>query len=431
MVNENAHGPSGPSGLMYLASMLRNEHDIQIIDAFNLYLSDEDILQKIYNFQPQVVGLSALFLSQVTPTLQIAKRIKDSMGRVKVVLGGNSITFLAERLKKLEYIDAIILHEGEISFKEYIRRLERGESLSGIPGSIIKEKGEIIENRNYKFIDNLDKLPFPSRDLLSDPLAYSKSVVTGRGCPFNCMYCSTKKMWGRYRRRSAQNIVEEIKEITQKFNSNVITFSDDNFTAYGYHSTKQIYDLLIENKIALNLGLSARIDLVNDRLLELLAKMGVTKIFFGVESGSERVLKILGRNYSTREVIDKVDRCVKLGIIPVCSFMFGFPFETIEDIKKTFDLMERVNTCYVQCHILALLPGTEIYKKAELFGLKLIEDFDFLNVNFDNQALFFTPYLSREKLMELYTEGESICQQKFMRRWMYKKRLNEKMKQRI
>ena len=226
-------------------------------------------------------------------------------------------------------------------------------------------------------------------------------------------------------------MIEEIKETIQRFNPDTISFCDDNFVARGYRGIKQMRDLLIRDKIALKLGLSARIDLVNDRVLELLAEMGVTTIFLGVESGSERVLKMLKRNYSAREVVDKVDRCVKLGIIPVCSFMLGFPFETIEDIKKTFDLMERVNTCYVQCHILALLPGTEIYEKAESLGLKLIENFDPLNVNFDNQALFSTPYLSREKLMELYIEGEAICQEKFMRKWMYEKRLKKKTKQRI
>jgi len=248
---------------------------------------------------------------------------------------------------------------------------------------------------------------------------YNKSIITSRGCPYNCIYCSSSALWGRkWRKRSAENIFQEILYLKENYSiKDFLRIVDDNFLVDRDRFVKLI-KLLETNNCIMPMGFSTRLEQVDDEILSICQKAKVKKIFFGIESGSNRVLKHLQRNYTQKEILEKIDLCVKHGILPVASFMIGIPFEDISDVRETFYVMRNLNTCYQQIHIFTPFIGTDVYKNPSDYGIKL--DFDKLpDLSIDNEPVIETKYLNKNKIYDLYLEGLAIVQEKYGEAWKF------------
>jgi len=370
-----------PLGLGYLASVLRKEgFKVKIIDDAVEKFGLNKFLNKVKN--AFIIGITS-----TTPTfnaaLKYAQKIKSRFPEVFVVLGGVHVTFMPYDALKHEFVDAVCIGEGEYTLKEIAERIERGETLEGIKGLIYKEGGKIIDNGKREPIQDLDSLPFPAYDLM--PLdKYTVlgrklehfPIISSRGCPFGCRYCSSSLFMGRkFRARSAKNVVDEVEWLVNEFKAQYVAFSDDTFTL-NRKRVEEICREIINRGIEVEWSCSSRVDTINRSLLEKMKRAGCSAIYYGVESASPAIL----RYYRKKINLDKVKRAVKLtkdlGIITICSFIIGSPYETKEDMKATLKFALKLDPDYAQFSILTPYPGTEIYEEAKEKGLLLSTNFD-------------------------------------------------------
>ena len=369
-----------PLGLAYLAASLREAgFKVKIIDNIVEKLSFEELLKKIRN--ATIVGITS-----TTPTfnaaLKYAKKIKEALPNVFVILGGVHVTFKPfEALKN--YVDAICVGEGEETIIEVAERIEAGKSLKGVRGTIYREGDRIIKNPPRKFIEDLDSLPFPAYDLL--PLEkYSVlgnklrhfPIITSRGCPFGCRYCSSSLFIGKkFRARSPKNVVDEIEWLVSEFGARNIAFADDTFT-FSRKRVEAICDEIIRRGIEVSWSCSSRVDTINEELLKKMKKAGCKAIYFGVESANQKILDYYRKRIDLKKVFRAIRLAKKYGIMTICSFIIGAPNETKEDMKNTLKLALKLDPDYAQFSILTPYPGTEIYEEAKRKGLLITENYD-------------------------------------------------------
>ncbi len=370
-----------PLGLGYLASVLRKEgFKVKIIDDAVEKLGLNKLLNKVKN--ALIVGITS-----TTPTfnaaLKYAQKIKNRFPEIFVVLGGVHVTFMPYDALKHEFVDAVCAGEGEYTLREVAERVERGKTLEGVKGLIYKEDGKIIDNGKREPIRDLDSLPFPAYDLMPldryTVLGHRMEhfpMISSRGCPFGCRYCSSSLFMGRkFRARSAENVVDEVEWLVNEFKAQYIAFSDDTFTL-NRKRVEEICRELINRGIEVEWSCSSRVDTINRSILEKMKRAGCSAIYYGVESASPAIL----RYYRKKINLDMVEKAVKLtkefGIMTICSFIIGSPYETKEDMKATLRFALKLDPDYAQFSILTPYPGTEIYEEAKEKGLLLSTNFD-------------------------------------------------------
>ncbi|UCE19456.1 MAG: B12-binding domain-containing radical SAM protein [Gemmatimonadota bacterium] len=397
---------SPPTGILYLASAIQDNFETAVIDSQFYDVSSEKIAERILSLYPDVVGLSVNYHFFLRNAKKIAQNVKKIEPNITIVFGGSFATFLADELIKETFIDIVVLKEGEVSFGLCLKRLERKTSLRDIPGIVFKENSRTHRNEFSSYINNLDSVSFPDYSFLENPEQYLAKIVSSRGCNFNCIYCTTPTMWKKWRARTPSNIIEEIKDKVRRFNIDSFHFADDNFCV----DKKRMYEIMhrIEKEnLGIRLGFSSRIELVDDDMLEQCAKANFKTIFFGVESGSERILNHLRRRYSVSDIEKTIDKAIECGILPFVSFMIGMPWETADDIEQTFRLMQRINTPAIGLHVFTPYPGTEVYNHPEKYGITV--EVHHPEDTIGETVLHRTRHLRSEDLRKMWIEGLGIA----------------------
>jgi radical SAM superfamily enzyme YgiQ (UPF0313 family) len=347
-------------------------------------LSKDQAVKEIEKMQPGIIGISSMSFTFLY-TLELAKKIKQKMD-VSIVFGGNHVSIYPREVISHSCIDIVVIGEGELTFLELVKVLENKkpvqvcEGLRKVNGIIFKSGGRTITTEPRKFIGNLDDLPYPAVDLLKLERYYGcnhsrpyMTVITSRGCPYQCSFCS-KQPWGlSFRKHSAERIVDEIEYYVKRLGIKAIDFFDDTLTS-DQNRIAQIINLVKKRKIKFEFGLLTRADLVSQKLLVGLREIGCRIISFGVESGVPRILKILNKEISIAKVKDAFRWANKAGISTVGFFMVGNPSETREEIKQTIKLVKELNADYVKANILIPYPGSKLYEGMLKEG-RLNEDF--------------------------------------------------------
>ena len=308
-------------------------------------------------------------------------------------------------------VDFAVRGEGENTMLQLCRALVDGEScLEEIDGLSFRNGNGPVHNRDRDLIRNLDDLPFPLRTDLVFPELFSIPdlgvVITSRGCPFECTFCSAKSMWTRkVRFRSAGNIIEELKQIIHGHHLKEFFFWDDSFTA----NRKRIMDLcrgIMDENLAISWGCTTRIDLIDDELLGLMKKAGCSQMDVGIESGSEPILKKIKKGINLKQVHRGLELINNNNIFPTAFFMIGFPEETDQDIQQTFHLMNSIDAT-LTFSVFTPYPGTELYQEMERNGMVSgIEDWSALSHQSPNN--FFTRHMDRQRFAERVEEGSRI-----------------------
>lgn len=365
--------PQPPGGLISIASVLEdNDHIVRIIDAPALRLSEREIVGLVDAFRPRVVGITS-----VTPTFNCAVSLSRSLKSVSsdffIVFGGPHVSVLPEdTLKNNPSVDAVVIGEGEYSFLGLVECLDEGRDFRSIPG-IATRSGDgrkIVVNRNSGFVD-LDKLPMPSYHLL--PIEIYRpypphgrklpfmSVLTSRGCPYRCVYCSKSIFGSVYRYKSVDGVIEEIKHLIDNFGIREIMFYDDSFTI-----NRERIILLCEEFVRMGLDIpwscETRVNLVDKELLAHMKNAGCYMISYGVESGSQDILNTLCKDITLEQIKNAFGLTHDAGIKTVGYFILGSPGESVETIRKTISFSKDLDPDFAQFSLAVPYPGTKMYE---------------------------------------------------------------------
>ena len=328
-----------------------------------------EVRETIERFFPDIIGITML-----TGTYKSAENIgriaKELNNDIEVVVGGTHPTVLPSKTIKNEYFDYVVRGEGEYPFLDLVNGV-RIEDIKGL--TFINKRGEIVNNPDRNFIEDLDSFPFPSRDIYLNDTHYMDYgyIMTGRGCPFECTFCASKKVWkGPVRFRSPENVVEEVKHVHNKYGTKFFYFVDDTFTLNKKRANK-ICKLLIECNLDISWICDTRVDTIDEELLRVMKESGCVRVKIGVESGSERILKKVKKKITKKQIKDSVAFIKKVGIDLTIYLMIGFPTETQEEMRETLDFARELDPTYYSLSILAPYPGTEIYDDVIRSGVKL------------------------------------------------------------
>ncbi|HHI00428.1 MAG TPA: B12-binding domain-containing radical SAM protein [Thermococcus litoralis] len=373
-------GTTGPPlGLAYLVSMVRDAHDVRIVDSLAEDYNYGDVERIIKKYDPDVVGITST-TSMIPDAYAIAKIAKRYNENVKIVMGGPHVTFLPERtFQECPYIDFIVRGEGELTFRELIDSLERDRDPSNILGLSINLRDKVRNNPPRPLIKDIDTIPMPSYDLLPMEKYQANgvrfgTVMTSRGWPFNCAFCSSSLQFGkRWRGHSDSRVIEELKHLHEKYRICEIEFLDDTFTL-NKHRAIRIARRIVKEGLDISWLASSRVDTFTEEVAEAMKKSGCHTIYFGIESGSRKTLNFIGKGITPEQLISAVKKAKKHKLRALGSFVIGFPEETKEDIKKTIKFSKKVGVDFAQFTIATPYPGTRLWKYAS--AKKLILTFD-------------------------------------------------------
>ncbi len=360
-----------PLSLMYLASALEE-------DSFKVRIHDDDLLQKGYykfadlasRLDPRIIGVTAT-TSTIGTTLNYLQIIKKKLPDVLTVIGGPHPTFMPQKTLESGVVDVVVQGEGEVTLKE----LAGNPDLSMVRGITYQDHGRLRMNPPRPLIKDLDGLPFPARHLVPfESYGASCGVITSRGCVYNCGYCSSSLIMGKkFRSRSPQNVVDELEELVDQYGVRDLAFMDDTFLL----NKKRAGDIARQIKsrgLDVSFVASSRVDSVNQDLLFKLKEAGMNTLYYGVESGSQRVLDLMKKGITLKQAESAVKSAKKAGLKVLTSFILGYPGETREDLDKTIDFSIKLDPDYSQYSILTPFPGTPIYQDLKERGLIDTED---------------------------------------------------------
>lgn len=362
--------------------------------------------------------------------IRVAQRIKEIKPDIPVVFGGPQADISAkETISRIPWVDYCCSGEGETTVVPLFRGLLNKEDVSDIRGLTFRDKeGKVASNPRPDLLSNLDELPFPDYSFLPEglrniPREKKKGVAVdvGRGCPFNCAYCSTSVFWKRrFRLKSPERIVAEVKRIEREFGLVKCMFDHDLFTA----NKAKVYEfcrILKESNFSGVWSCSSRADTIDKELIEEMISAGLESIYLGVETGSERMQKLTRKNLNLEKAFEIIKFLLEKKVRVTASFIYGFPGETEEDVEMTLQYAYRLfklNLTTFQLHLCAIFPGTEYYNEYKdqlVFSEKIsniVGDFgvcenrDFIQ---ENQELFPFYYEYRSELRDKFYGLENVA----------------------
>ncbi|MFH2138238.1 MAG: radical SAM protein [Candidatus Omnitrophota bacterium] len=384
--------PYFPLGLGYIAAALKkNNYDCRILISSD----GDDFLNKVMvsvrEFDPLFIGFTSM-TTNYPNAVELAKEIKKVFS-LPIVIGGIHVSaFREEILKQTDVFDYVVYGEGEDTIVELACNLNDPMANFGeINGLIWKSSsGQIVVNPPRRLENDLDKIPFPARELVDlDKFSThshiaggrSATIMTSRGCPYQCVFCSAHNVHGhKYREHSVDYVISEIEELVNKYNVTYVFIEDDTFTV-NKKRVERICKRLSDKKLNLKFGCFSRVDIMDLSMARLLKKAGCINVIFGIESGDEEVLKKMKKHISLVQAKEAIQVCEKIGIKTFASFVIGFPFDTKETIKKTIDFALELNSTLVAFNPLVPFPGSEIFNDAKHLP-KHIEDWkSYITVN--------------------------------------------------
>lgn len=353
-----------PGGLLSLAACLEKENfPVKLLDLIAEEMDEKTLIKYIKKDNPFFIGITSCS-PQIKGATALARLIKRYFPKIIIGIGGPHPSAYYENLKKIPFFDLILVGEGEITLPKILKDLD----------DKISKKSSYV---NKKYVDkvyfgeevkNLDELPFMARHLLKKDL-YSlgiykrfSTIHSGRGCPFKCVFCSSPIERRRfYRGRSVESVVKEIEYCVKTLKSEFILFTDDTFTA-NRERTIGICNEIIKKKLKFKFCCETRVELVDEELIVLLKKAGLTEIQFGVESGSERIRKeVIHKNFSKIHLKNALALSRKHGLYSIAFIMMGFPTETKKDLLATSNLCIKLPINIIGIHFTVIMPGSDLY----------------------------------------------------------------------
>lgn len=437
-----------PFGIAYLAGFLLSKgEDVEVIDALSeginnvqkfkgktrIGLSDEEIKKRIIDFNPDVVGITSMFTAFSYDAHALAALIKKINPKIRVVLGGTHVSIMPELSIKDKNVDIVVRGEGEVTFWEIIRAIRKGRDYTDIPGTAVKKKNRVVINPLRPYIPNLDILPFPAYDLLPMEIYFNAAknspyitssqlcgIISSRGCPGDCTYCSIHSVWGHsWRGRGAKNVVDEMEFLIKRYGVKEFSFLDDSVACLNTRMG-EICKEIIRRKLQIKWSTPNGIShwTLNERLLDKMKASGCYRITFGIESGNLCTREFIGwkKNFSLEQAKRITKYANKIGLWTISTFILGFPYEDRHSIEETINFAIESDTDFAAFFLLMPFPGTKVY---EIFKKEKLLNFDrLLDPTVKNRAAQFaklgaalaqkgcrTKYFSQQELQMFLSEA--------------------------
>lgn len=416
-----------PLGFLYMAGHLeRNGFNVKILDCplhykkrriidedtVKIGIFPEDIKKTVKDFNPDIVGISCAYSAYESDSFEIIDLVrqteKEINKKILIVVGGAHVSANPRYVLRNKKIDLSVIGEGEETMLEIAQRYSKGKALKKIKGTALREKGKIKLNKPRQFIQNLDDFK-PAWHIINMNLylqhpdnsavtlrAPSVDIITSRGCPANCVFCSIHTVWGRnWRSRSIKNVVDEIEFLIKKYGVRQFRFQDDNLT-FDKKRIVGICDEIIKRKIDVKWDTPNGVAIwtLDEEILKKMRQAGCYRITFGIESGCKKSQRYVRKVIDTEKIISLINFCHKIRIWVCATFIIGFPYETNRDIEETknFILNSRINFPFI--YIAQPYPGTDMYddfKKENLLqdikATSNINESKYNTLHFSNEQL--------------------------------------------
>ena len=370
-----------PQGLCHLAAMIdESKYSISIIDAQALYMGVEDTIKQLTALKPSVIGIMTFTVSMDT-VAKIYDAILEQLPGVHIILGGSHVTACPEEtFQRYPQFRVAGLNEGEETFAELVDCLMRNGDIESVKGIIYRSpNGDVRRTAARPYIKDLDTLPTPRWDLLPflpDYYRPSKmtyralpavAIVTSRGCPYDCVFCDRSVFGRRWRAHGVETILHWIDILTTKYGIRDINFQDDHFMV---NRTRLISICEGIRSRHPNLIWSAigRADAVEQESVRMMKESGCWQIAFGIESGSQQILDVLGKDETIEQMEEAVRIVKEAGITVKGLFMVGCPTETAETLQQTEDFIRRLDLDFVSMSAFTPIPNTEIFQRWQDYG---------------------------------------------------------------
>ncbi|MEM7819949.1 MAG: radical SAM protein [Candidatus Aenigmatarchaeota archaeon] len=418
-----------PTGLLYIAASLEKAgYEVYVLDALIEDYKNEKIIGE-YKFigldfkeiakrvsKSEIIGITGMSLWKDS-IFYLISEIKKLNKKCKIIVGGPYASWHPEECLK-KGADFVVIGEGEITILELIKSIEKKIDKKNILGIAYKYKNKIIINKKRPFLQNLDEIPFPARHLIpmekyfeaAKIYKYSRSqsksnrtvsIITSRGCPFNCIFCSAFILSGKiWRFRSAENVVDEITECIKKYSVTDIYFEDENMSL-NKERMEKICDMIIEKNlnITLHAPQGLRADTLDKNILIKMKKAGFKSITIAPETGSQRVMdEIIDKKIKLTKIEEVVKNCKEIGIKVACFFVIGMPGETKEEIEQTLRYahkLRKIGAYHCTVRNAMPIPGTRMYKIAKEKGYLLKDGIELENLMYSTKKhLMKTEYWS-------------------------------------
>lgn len=377
--------PTIPLGLLYLVSFLKQKNiEVSFYDALaddsnrmvkigkgkRFGASSKRIIEKINKFKPDIVGIGTMFTAYFEDSLSVAKIVKNINKHILVIFGGSHVSVDPEEvLRQSGDVDIAVYGEGE----ETLYEIAKGMDIEKIDGIAYRKGGKIFKNNARQLIKNLDDIPFPAWDEL-DISKYSLEssfnmrkpvfpLVTSRGCPGHCLYCSVNSVWQhRWRGRSVENILEEIEMLQKKYGVKEFAFQDDSLSVDKIRF-ESLCDEIIKRKLDIKWTTPNGIAhwTLDKKLIKKMKMAGCYRITFGIESGDRNLRKWVGKPYNLDQAKELLEYANSLGMWTLSTNIIGFPFETEKQLKKTLKFAIESDVDLALFFRLGPRPGTPIY----------------------------------------------------------------------
>ncbi|MBL7197455.1 MAG: B12-binding domain-containing radical SAM protein [Candidatus Omnitrophica bacterium] len=350
-------GPLPPLELLYIASMIMktfgDKYELKILDTGIGNLSLEEIKKELEDFVPQIICLNAL-IWEADLVHKVAALSKKLNKDIIILIQGQLASLAKEYLLQDKNIDCVVIGEGEITIVELLKNLEKNKDLSEVEGIVYRSEGRVASTNPRAYIENLDEITISSSTWnLIDIKEYAEysnwngslkerfyiPILTSRGCPFDCTFCCVRNIYGkRYRVRSPENVLSEIKFLHEKYHVKEIHIFDAVFN-YDVERAKKICLLIINSGMNLSLAFpyGVRADVMTEELITLLREAGTYKLVYGIETATPRLQKMIMKNLDLEQVKDIVRKTARTGIIVGGYFMLGFPSETYDEMMQTIN----------------------------------------------------------------------------------------------
>jgi len=400
-----------PLGVAYLAAFLEREgYNVKVYDESP---NSQPLRNFLEEFKPDIVGISCM-TSTYEKSRQFAKEVKKYNSQISVVFGGIHPTSTSEQTLKDEFVDFVIVGEGELTFSDLLKELKGGKHFSGLKGLAFKKDGKIIINERRELIQDLDSIAMPARHLFDMEYYVQRwnwprghwlktaNMMSSRGCPYSCIFCASKVMFGQtFRASSVKRTVDEVEHLVKDYGFECVSFSDDTFAVDKQRAIEIAREIKRRNLNVLT-RYQLRANTCDEDLIIELKQAGCIQVDIGVESGSDRVLKILEKGITSEQIRKAFSVLKKHGVKSSATFIIGIPGETMEDIDMSRKLAEEINSDYTQFFILTPYPGTPLYNFAKENNLFLnCQSFDDFRHGGTELAPMLKVNFAPEQLIEL------------------------------
>ena len=402
---------TAPLGIATLSSILKlHGYEVKMIDMLADTTSAEDMKYVIKQYQPDIIGISASYTESINTTYKITKFLKK-ISNAALIAGGVHVTFRPEEAINNGF-DYVIQNEGESTFVELLEYLKADSNcFNDIKGLVYKRDGEIIRNEKRDFITNLDVIPFP--DLLSlnlpqyvTPLA----IITSRGCPGDCIYCSSRAMSGKkYRMRSAESVFSEVfyfSSIILRDNrllKSYLAIYDDTFTVNRNRLLKFCKYMIDSGLNVIPWKCESRIDIIDEEIIKFMKEAGCFALHVGIESADQNIVNSLNKHINLDKVELVLSLLKKYQIKPLCSFIIGNHSDTLDTLSRTKEFIKYIVKEYgaqVATSPNTPLPGTKLFENSNYYNININtnnwDDFSLMKV------IISTKNLSSQDIRDVY-----------------------------